>query len=305
MKRHVCLVYGGGGTEREVSILSSKAILKALLALGFKVTELDFDGDFIPNITKIKPDVVFNGMHGTYGEDGVLPTILDFLKIPYTHSGRDASIVGMNKSFAKEIAKTLGIPVLDSKIYTKNQILSGEFEVFSTSFLKPLSEGSTLGCIKFTKKDGLTEEDLSIIGSIDGNFFLIEEFCPGREVTIAILGEKVIGGVEIVPKSGRYDYASKYTKGATDYFVPPRVPDSMFAKLSDAASEMHNTIGALSVSRSDFLIKDDAYYFLEINTHPGFVETSLAPKVCAFVGISFEETVRFLVEDASFKPYGK
>jgi D-alanine-D-alanine ligase len=211
----------------------------------------------------------------------------------------------MNKEFTKQVAKSLKVPVLNSRIYSKEQILQGDFTAFPVSFLKPCSEGSTICCVKFEAGKGLSDDDKMEIAKIGEDFFLIEEFFAGFDVTIGVLAEKTIGGVEIRPKSGYYDYLAKYTKGQTDYFLPPRISDDLLAKMEDATLKIHNAIGAKSVSRADFLVKGDEFRFLEINTHPGFTETSLVPKMAKARGISFEEVVDFLIKDASFKNYNK
>jgi D-alanine-D-alanine ligase len=304
MKR-VCLLFGGNGSEREVSICSSRAVLSSLLKLGYIVTELDFGENFISDIQKLNPDVVFNSMHGLFGEDGSVPLILDFLKIPYTHSGASASKIAFNKALTKNIAFSLGIPILKSNIYSKKQILSGEYEAFQNSFLKPCSQGSTIGCFKFSGSEGLKKEALENIKEVPDNFFLIEEYQEGIEVAIAILQNKAIGGVEIRPKSGFYDYEAKYTKGQTDYFVPPRIPKNLMDRLLSDSEKLHNTIGASCISRVDAIVKEEDYKFLEINTHPGFTATSLVPQVASHIGISFTQTIQILLENAGFKSYTK
>lgn len=301
--KHIALLFGGNGSESAVSSSSAKTILASLKILGFKVTELPFDGDFIPNIQKIKPDIVFNAMHGKYGEDGVVPTILDFLQIPYTHSGRKASVIGINKEFTRQIAKSLGIPVIEGRLYTKEQLIKGEFEAFDESFLKPCNEGSAIGCLRFSKKNGLRDDHIKIIESIEDNFFLIEEFYQGKEITISVLEDKAIGGIEIIPKSGFYDYTSKYTKGMAEYIVEPVIEQSLFQNLKIAAEKIHKAIGASNFSRSDFLVKNSEYRFLEINTHPGVTETSLIPKAARAIGMSFEDLILYLINNAKFEKY--
>ena len=302
--KHVCVVFGGNGKEREVSISSASSIVSTLKHLNYKVSELDFNENFINDITKINPDVVFNAMHGTWGEDGTLPTILNFLKIPYTHSGRKASIIAMNKEFIKQIAKSLNIKINPSYIYTKEQILTNNFKKFEKTFIKPCSEGSTVGCVRLFEKE-LSSEQKNIISSVEDNFFLVEEFFEGVEVSIAVFKNKAIGGVEIAPKNGYYDYFSKYTKGQTEYFIPPRISSTMLQELQEVALKIHNTIEAKDVSRSDFLIKNEEYRFLEINTHPGFTATSLVPKIATYNKISFAEILKSLIEKANFEPYNK
>ncbi len=299
----ICVVFGGNGGEKDVSFSSSRAILRAIEKLGYDFCELNFDGNFLEKIVKIKPNVVFNAMHGTFGEDGCLPLLLDFLKIPYTHSGRKASIIAMNKQLTKQIAKNIGVPILKSEIYSSEQILKGEFINFGTSFVKPLEEGSTLGCFKL-EGGSLNEEQKQIVASI-GGFFIVEEFFDGFDATIGIMGEKAIGGVEIRPLEGFYNYTAKYTKGKTEYFCPPRISKNLLEKMQELTLKLHKTIGAKGVSRADFLIKGEEFRFLEINTHPGFTETSLVPKMALQQGISFEKIVDFLIKDASFQHYEK
>lgn len=300
--KKVCLLYGGGTTEAEVSFSSSRSFLGALKKLNYNVCELEFSINFIQDILALKPDVVLNSMHGKYGEDGTVPAILNFLQIPYTHSGRQASIIGMNKITTKEIAKSIGIPTISSFISTKTNILKGEFERFEKSFIKPISEGSTIGCIRLFSTS-LTNEEKQIISSSQDEFFIVEEFFEGVEISAGVLGGRSIGSVEIVPKSGYYNYQSKYTKGETEYFLPPRINPEIAKQIENAAFKIHNTVGASEVSRSDFLVRGNDFRFLEINTHPGFTTTSLIPKMALSNGISFEEVVQFLIENAKFESY--
>ena len=300
--KKICLLYGGGTTEGEVSVQSSRSFLEALKKLSFTVHELEFSPNFISDIQTIKPDIVFNAMHGKYGEDGVVPTILNFLQVPYTHSGRKASVLGMDKIVVKEIAKNLDIPIVPHYIATKKQILNGDFARFPKSFIKPFAEGSTIGCIKLFE-ERLTNEDKETIKKVEDDIFIIEEFFDGVEISSGILNGKSIGSVEISPKSGYYDYNSKYTKGATEYFLPPRIPELIANKIESAALVIHNAIGAKSVSRSDFLVNGEDFRFLEINTHPGCTTTSLIPKMALSKGIAFVDIVKILIEDASFESY--
>lgn len=300
--KKICLLYGGDTTESEVSFHSSRSFLSVLKALGFDVYELEFSEKFISEVQAINPDIVLNSMHGKYGEDGVVPTILNFLHIPYTHSGRKASILGMDKITTKEIAKNLGIPTIPYHIATKKQLLEGDFKRFPKSFIKPFAEGSTIGCVKLFS-ESMKSEDKEIIKKVEDDIFIIEEFFQGVEISAGVLNGKSIGSVEIAPKSGYYDYTSKYTKGATDYFLPPRISDSVRKKIEEAALAVHNTIGAKTVSRSDFLVNGEDFRFLEINTHPGCTTTSLIPKMALSKGIAFEKIVKILLEDASFEPY--
>jgi D-alanine-D-alanine ligase len=190
-------------------------------------------------------------------------------------------------------------------MYSKEQILSGEFLAFPVSFLKPCSEGSTVGCVKFEAGRSFTDEEKAEIAKIKDDFFLIEEFFAGFDVTIGVLGEETIGGVEIRPKEGYYNYYAKYTSGKTDYFSPPRISNELLVKLEDATLKIHKAIGAKGVSRADFLIKGEDFRFLEINTHPGFTDLSLVPQMAKSQGMTFEEVVDFLVKDASFEDYKK
>ncbi len=304
MKKKVCVVFGGNGAERNVSIASSKTIISALQSLNYEVSNIDFDGDFISNILAIKPDVVFNAMHGTFGEDGRLPNLLNFLRIPYTHSGWGASTIGMNKAFTKQIAESLNISTIKSYIYHKSQILSRSFKSFPQSFLKPNDDGSTIGCIRFDGEKGLSDTDLKTIQDVKSNFFLIEEFFEGAEITVGVLNGKSIGAIEIRPKEGYYDYTNKYTKGKTDYLSPPQsIKDTTL--IEDLTLKLYNAMDIKGVARADFLVNGEDFRFLEINTHPGFTELSLVPQMANTKGIPLTELIKFLIDDASFEDYSK
>jgi D-alanine-D-alanine ligase len=305
MTKKVCVVFGGNGAEKNVSIASSRTIIKALNNIKeYEVSYLDFDANFIDNILKIKPDVVFNAMHGTFGEDGRLPTLLNFLRIPYTHSGWEASSIGMNKAFTKQIAEGLEIPTTKSYLYHKAQILEGKFKSFPQSFLKPNSDGSTIGCIRFEGEKGLSVADLKTIKDTKSNFFLIEEFFEGIEITIGVLDGNSIGAIEIRPKEGYYDYTNKYTQGKTEYFSPPQsIKDTTL--MEELTVKLYKAIGIKGVARADFLVNGDDFRFLEINTHPGFTELSLVPKMAEKKDVSLESLIKLLIDDASFEDYSK
>jgi len=292
MTKHVAVLKGGLSAERDVSLSSAEGVSNALRNFGYKVTEIDVDCNISAKLCELKPDVVFNALHGTYGEDGCIQGVLEFLKIPYTHSGVLSSAVAMDKPMAKILFESVGITCPKGAVYSREEII--ERDVMKRPYVvKPAAEGSSVGVV-------LVCEDFSgnLAGILsDDDEFLVEEFIDGRELTVGVLDGKPMGAIEINPHQGFYDYENKYTSGMTDYMIPAPVSDGVYKQSLDLAKRAHRILECRGVSRSDFRLSEDGeLYMLELNTHPGMTPTSLVPKLAEHVGVSFEELVDKLVK---------
>ena len=292
----VLLLKGGFSSEREISLLSAKSVQKALKSLGYSVVSFD-----LKNILETENIMcVFNALHGGWGENGTIPAFLNMLKIPYTHSGVFASSVAMNKRAAKTMASSLNIDVAKSVEYSKEWILNQTKAPFDL-VIKPNQEGSSVGV--FILKKGDLIPDIIKKGAKEGRDFLVEEYINGREFSVAVTDEEVLGIIEIVPKSGFYDYEHKYQKGMTDHIFPKKLPLAIQEKLMENAFQMHTFLGCKGVSRCDFRYdeKSKRIVFLEINTHPGMTDLSLVPEMAAKKGIAYNQLVAYLIERAGFE----
>ena len=296
MKKHVAVLLGGLSSEREVSLRSGAAASKALKKLGYKVSEIDVGRDLAEKLKKIKPDLVFNALHGTYGEDGCVQGLLELLQIPYTHSGVLASAMAMDKPTAKVIFESVGIRCAPGKIMTKKEIISKN--PFKPNYvIKPPADGSSVGVIVINKDNKLNPKDLK------NDTYLVEKFIAGTELSVAVMDGKALGAIEIRPKKGFYDYKNKYTSGMTEYILPAEVSKSIVKQAMDMSEKAHRVLGCRGISRSDIRYNntkggDGKLYMLELNTHPGMTELSLVPKIANYVGISFEDIIDNLVKSA-------
>lgn len=304
--KHVAVLKGGWSAEREVSLNSGAACAKALRAVGYKVTEIDVKPDIAGQLAKIKPDAVFNALHGRWGEDGCVQGLLELMKIPYTHSGVLASAVAMDKPMAKKMFEAAGLRCPKGMVVTRAGMLKGD-PLPRPFVVKPANEGSSVGVHIVTAEDNRSLAlimDVSEHQPADTNepSYLVEEYIPGRELTAAVLSGKALGVTELRPKSGFYDYENKYTGGKTDHLCPAPIPDGIYKKIMDISLTAHRVLGCRGLTRSDFRWDESkgetGLYILEINTQPGMTALSLSPELAAHAGISFNELVRLLVEDA-------
>lgn len=263
--------------------------------LGYKVTEIDVAPDIAEVLKLEKPDVVFNALHGRYGEDGCIQGLLEILKIPYTHSGVMASAVAMDKPLAKVIFATAGLKVPVGRVVTSEELLKGD-PMPRPYVAKPANEGSSVGV--HIIKDG--HEPLVIGHEQKDTVWLVEEYIEGREITVAVLDGKPLGVTEIRPKSGFYDYENKYTDGKTEHLCPAPLTPKEYADVMQMALDAHNAIGCRGLSRSDFRYDGKDFYILEINTQPGMTSLSLSPEIAASVGMSFNQLVQKLIDGARF-----
>jgi D-alanine-D-alanine ligase len=301
-KEKITVLMGGMSAEREVSLDSGKACAKALNELGFDVTSLDAKDDFIEKLIRNRPDKVFNALHGKFGEDGSIQGLLEHLKIPYTHSGILSSAIAMDKLTSKKIFK-------DAKINTPEYLVIKNLEDFKNSkigypcVIKPNDEGSSVGVYIFNELKKSNEDTIiSLLKKY--NFLILEKYIPGREIQVAVMGSKALGAIEIIPTRSFYDYEAKYSSSAkTKHIIPVSMNELDYKKILDMALEAHNILGCRGVTRSDFRYNEsdkvNNIYILEVNTQPGMTNLSLVPEIANYHGISFNELVKWIINDAS------
>lgn len=298
MAKRVAVLMGGWSSERPVSLVTGQECAKALKAAGFIVSEIDVGRDIANVLSQDKPDVCFNALHGRFGEDGRIQGLLDILGIPYTHSGVMASAIAMNKVRTKEICSAVGIPLADHKVVARAAAFAGK-AMEQPYVIKPIAEGSSIG-VRIVKEgdNNPPDEDWRY-----GEEVLVERYVAGRELTVAVMGDRPLTVTEIRPRTGFYDYTNKYTDGKADHLIPAPVPQVIFDQAMATALLAHQTLGCRGVSRSDFRYDDSKadpgrLVFLEINTQPGMTPLSLVPEQAAFLGISFTDLVTWMVEEA-------
>ncbi|MGE3333196.1 MAG: D-alanine--D-alanine ligase [Rhodospirillaceae bacterium] len=296
--RRVAVLYGGFSKEREISLVSGGAADRALRAKGLDVTKIDVPRDMASLIAQIdaaKPDVVFNALHGRYGEDGCIQGLLDMMAIPYTNSGRMASAVAMDKPAAKRMFAAAGIPIAEEKIVTVAEAERGD--VMSRPYvLKPVNEGSSVG-VKIVRT-GDNHPPLDDLGLAKDDLIMAERFIPGREVTVAVMGDRPLAVTEITTVRDFYDYEAKYAKGGSKHVLPADLPRAQYEKAMELSLLAHRILGCRGVSRADLRLDGDTFYMLEVNTQPGLTPTSLVPEQANYVGLSFEDLMYWMVEHA-------
>jgi D-alanine-D-alanine ligase len=302
MKR-VSVLMGGPSAEREVSLDSGVNCAAALTEAGYAVQTIDVGRDlpkFLQDIKAQKPDVLFNALHGRWGEDGNIQGILNFLGIPYTHSGLMASAIAMDKPMAKRLFADAGLRCPKGILLHRSDVLKGD-PLPRPYVVKPANEGSSVGVQIITKSSNARPFD-----GIEwpyGEFVLAEEFIQGRELTVGVMGDRALGVTEIKFTGGVFDFTAKYTPGHAEHLLPAPVPAIVAEEAKRMALAAHRAIGCSGISRSDFRYDDrkpgaEGLYFLEINTQPGFTPISLVPEQAQHEGISFGALCRWLVEEA-------
>ena len=303
-KKHVAVLLGGFSSERPVSLSSGNACANALEAEGYRVTRIDVGRDIAQVLADLRPDVAFNALHGPFGEDGTIQGILEYLALPYTHSGVLASALAMNKEQAKLVAKAAGIPVAESKVVNRFTIRD-KHPMQPPYVVKPVNEGSSFGVV--IVKEGQSHPP-QIITSPDwkyGDIVMVERFIHGRELTCAVMGDVALGVTDIIPVGHSfYDYDSKYVVGGSKHVCPAKISPNIYQKILTLALKAHQAIGCRGVSRSDFRYDDrhsenGEIIWLEVNTQPGMTPTSLVPEIAAQAGHSFGDLLSWMVEDAS------
>jgi D-alanine-D-alanine ligase len=302
-KKHVAVLMGGFSSERPVSLASGKPCADALEAEGYRVTRVDVGRDVAGVLAELRPDVAFNALHGPFGEDGTIQGVLEYLEIPYTHSGVLASALAMDKKQAKRIAAAEGIPVAESVVMSRFAIGSSH-PMRPPYVVKPVNEGSSFGVV-------IVKEDQShppqVIGSAEwryGETVMVERFVHGRELTCAVMGDVALGVTEIVTDLAFYNYEAKYADGGSVHIIPAQIQPKIYDKVQKMALKAHAVLGCRGVTRTDFRFNEQAgpdgeLVCLEINTQPGMTEVSLVPEQARHAGHSFEELVAWMVEDAS------
>jgi D-alanine-D-alanine ligase len=270
MSKRVVVLMGGWSAEREVSLVSGGAVAAALEAEGYRVTPLDVGRDLAARLEELRPDVAFNALHGRGGEDGCVQGILEVLRIPYTHSGVLASALAMDKPMAKRLFAAEGIPCPEGVVATRDEVLARHVP---------------FGNMRWEF----------------GERVLVERYIPGREFTVAVMGDRPLAVTEIRPRTTFYDYEAKYAPGMSEHLVPAPLPGPAYQEALDLALRAHRALGCRGVSRADFRYDEASggrFYLLEVNTQPGMTPTSLVPEQATYAGISFGELVRWLVEEA-------
>jgi D-alanine-D-alanine ligase len=301
---HVVVLMGGWSSERDVSLTSGKGVADALRKRGWsRVTELDMDRDVAVRLAELGPDVVFNALHGTPGEDGTVQGMMDLMGLRYTHSGLETSVIAIDKELTKMVLVPHGIRMPAGKIVESESVHAGD-PLARPYVLKPVNEGSSVG-VAIVTADGNYGSPIG--RDVPGPWqefdrLLAEPFVKGRELTVAVLRDEALAVTELQPKAGFYDYAAKYTDGLTVHICPAEIPDEIAKSMMDMAAKAHRLLGCKGASRSDFRWDDEqgeaGIYLLEVNTQPGMTPLSLVPEQAKLRGISYDELVERLIEEA-------
>ncbi|NEX92569.1 D-alanine--D-alanine ligase [Caulobacter sp. 17J65-9] len=301
---HVAVLLGGISSEREVSLVSGASCADALERQGVKVSRVDAGRDLAEVLTRLKPDVVFNALHGAWGEDGCVQGILETLQIPYTHSGVLPSALAMDKAKAKAVLTAAGVEMPGGGLYDRHAV-ARDHVMAPPYVVKPNAEGSSVGVfLVFEGANGppsaVGEESWTY-----GEQVMVEPYIAGKELAVAVIGEasgpRALAVTDIVSATGFYDYEAKYGEGGSRHVLPAPIPPAVAERAMRMAERAHAALGCRGITRSDFRYDDvkDVLVLLEVNTQPGMTPTSLAPEQAAYVGMSFEDLVRWIVEDAS------
>lgn len=300
---HVAVLMGGWSNERSVSLSSGNEVAAALESQGYKVSKVDMDRNVAQVLAGIRPDVVFNALHGVPGEDGTVQGMLDLMQIPYTHSGMVTSVIAIDKELTKQRLVPAGVPMPKGKIIDSESLYSND-PMPRPYVLKPVNEGSSVG-VAIVKADSNYGDPISrdAVGPWqEFDELLAEPFIKGRELTVAVLGDRALGVTELIPKSGFYDFDAKYTDGLTTHVCPAEIPQDIADYVLELALMSHRLLGCKGASRTDFRWDDelgrDGVFALETNTQPGMTPLSLVPEQAKHVGISYEQLVDILVREA-------
>ena len=303
MKKKILIVSGGISKERSISIDTGLQVAKELKKNNYQIKISEPDNSLKKTISKFKPNIIFNALHGQFGEDGYIQTILEKFKIPYTHSGVISSSIAMDKEISKKI-------FIKNKINTPKYI-KYSFDIKNSDLIKdidnklnfpvvvkPINEGSSVNVFICTKKDIVKKLQLMKIYK----HVIIEEFIAGREIQVAILGNRKLGAIELKPKRKFYDYEAKYnTSARTEHIIPVDLPKTKMNEVLTIALKAHKAIGCRGVTRSDFKYYNNKFYLLEINTQPGMTKLSLVPEIAAHKGMNFIKLIEWILKDASTK----
>ena len=302
-KLHVAVLMGGWSAEREVSLMSGNGIADALESLGHRVSRVDMDRDVAVKLAELKPDIVFNALHGTPGEDGTVQGTLDLMGLKYTHSGLVTSVIAIDKQLTKQALVPHGIPMPGGRMVRSEELYERD-PLPRPYVLKPVNEGSSVG-VAIVTAEGNYGNPISAEARGPWQEFdelLAEPFIRGRELTTAVLGDQALGVTELKPKSGFYDYDAKYTDGLTEHVFPADIPEDVADACKRIALDAHRLLGCKGCSRSDFRWDDnqgvDGLFLLEVNTQPGMTPLSLVPEQARHLGISYAELVQRIVDEA-------
>ena len=297
MTKKVMILMGGFSSEREVSLTSGEGVEKALKKQGYETISHDLKDtkQLLQVLNTEKPDVVFNALHGNWGEDGAIQSFLDLLQIPYTHSGMEASLLGMNKQVTKQICIENKIKTAAYEAMTFKEYKEKGTSVLYPYVVKPRNDGSSVGVFIVR-----TDDDKKQVFYDDENReILVEKFIAGKEITVAVIDDKPIAVTELKPNTQFYDYTAKYTDGATTHVLPANIDKQAYKTAMEYALKIHKLLKCNTLSRSDFRYNEqDGVVFLEINTNPGMTPLSLVPEQAKYVGISYEDVCKKLVENA-------
>jgi len=303
MSKHVAVLMGGWSAEREVSLRSGRACADALERRGYRVSRIDVGRDIATVLATLKPDAALNVLHGRPGEDGTLQGILEIVGVPYTHSGVLSSALAMQKELAKIVMKAASVPVPEGKVVSRLE--AAKTHVLPRPYvIKPLAEGSSVGVFIVTEQHAHPPQELTRPDWTFGEQVLVERYIPGKELTCAVMGDRALDVIEIVPKVRFYDYEAKYAPGGSKHELPAQISPFVYQEVRRLALAAHRALGCRGVSRADFRYDDrsagiEGLFCLEVNTQPGMTETSLVPELAQYAGMSFEELVQWMVEDAS------
>jgi D-alanine-D-alanine ligase len=303
MSKHVAVLMGGWSAEREVSLRSGKFCAEAVERLGHRVTQIDVGRDIATVLASLKPDVALNALHGRPGEDGTLQGILEVLAIPYTHSGVMASAVAMQKDVAKILFRAASVPVPEGIIASR--FIAAKSHLLPPPYvIKPVAEGSSVGVFIVTPEHTHPPQELTRHDWEYGEQVMVETYIAGKELTCAVMGNEALGVIEILSATRFYDYEAKYAPGGSKHILPAEVSSFVYQEVRRLALAAHGALGCRGVSRADFRYDDrvggvGGLFCLEVNTQPGMTETSLVPELAAHAGITFDELVRWMIEDAS------
>lgn len=298
-KKHIALIYGGMSAEREVSKSSAKGIEQALVEMGYRVTAIDMGADIAQVLSEIKPDLVFNALHGTYGEDGCLPGLLNIMRIPYTHSGVMASALAFDKVKSKELFYA------NHFVQAKSILVSPSMEHLNEPMprpyvIKPVNQGSSVGVELVFEGDNFHFSDYQFpYGDV-----IVEEYIQGREMQVAVLNGEALGALEIQLINKRfYDYEAKYTEGFTRHLMPAPISSAAYETLLSLAEKAYKILGCNGMARVEFIYQEakNEFYILELNTHPGFTPLSICPEIANAVGISFQQLLEEMIASAKYE----
>jgi len=304
MKNLIVVLLGGLSDERKISFLTGKACSNALKKKGFKVINLDAQGHFVKELKKLKPKIVFNALHGKYGEDGFVQSILEFLKIKYTHSGVISSSLAMDKELSRILFQKNNLIVPKYILLRKEKKFNLNKKIKINKFkfplvIKPNNEGSSLGVYICNNIKELNNKYKKLSKKYEK--ILIESYIPGREIQVAVMETKPLGAIELIPKRSFYDYKAKYSDSAqTKHVMPAPLSKVKYKEVLALAKKAHKILGCKGVTRSDFRFFKNKFYLLETNTQPGMTKLSLVPEIAKYCGIKFDDLVLWMVKNASY-----